>query len=150
MDKTDGKGSVRRARVYRSVAEKRRLVELTLLPGASVSLVAQAEGVNSHQIFDWRRAYRNGKLGQQEKRSCALLPVIMSAPEVDAEVGGAMVEAVDRADGDREPKITESTASAPAVTAGAIHIELPGRAAISVEGIVDAQLLRTVLEMLRP
>jgi transposase-like protein len=48
----DRKRPVRRARVYRSVAEKRRIVELTFLPGASVSQVAQTEGVNSHQVFD--------------------------------------------------------------------------------------------------
>ena len=81
------KRAVRRARVYRSVAEKRRIVELTFLPGASVSLVAQAEGVNSHQVFDWRRAYRNGKLAAGEQESCKLLPVIVSAAdaEIDAE-----------------------------------------------------------------
>ena len=59
-------GSVLRAgsgkRVYRSVAGKRQIVELTLQPGASVAKVAQAEGVNSHQVFDWRRAYLKGKL----------------------------------------------------------------------------------------
>ena len=75
---SDGKRAVRRARVYRSVAEKRRIVELTFLPGASVSLVAQAEGVNSHQVFDWRRAYRNGKLATGEQESCKLLPVIVT------------------------------------------------------------------------
>jgi transposase len=83
----DRKRPVRRARVYRSVAEKRRIVELTFEPGASVSLVAQAEGVNSHQVFDWRRAYRNGKLAAGVQESCKLLPVIVSAAdaEIDAE-----------------------------------------------------------------
>jgi hypothetical protein len=33
-------------------------------------------------------------------------------------------------------------------SAGAIHIELPGRAVISVEGSVDARLVRAVLECL--
>ena len=41
------------------VAEKRRIVELTFAPGASVARVAQAEGVNSHQVFRWR-SYRGG------------------------------------------------------------------------------------------
>jgi len=45
-----------------SVEEKRRIVELTLVPGASVARVAQAEGVNANQVFLWRRAYRNGEL----------------------------------------------------------------------------------------
>ena len=59
----------------RSVAEKRRIVELTLLPGQSVARVAQAESVNSHQVFQWRRAYRNGLLAAD---STALLPVALS------------------------------------------------------------------------
>jgi transposase-like protein len=40
-----------KARVWRTVSEKRRIVELTLQPGMSVARVAQAEGVNSHQVF---------------------------------------------------------------------------------------------------
>jgi hypothetical protein len=43
-------------RVWWTAAGKRRIVELTLQPGMSVALVAQAEGVNSHQVFQWRRA----------------------------------------------------------------------------------------------
>jgi transposase-like protein len=38
-------------RVRWSVEDKRRIVELTFEPGASVARVAQAEGVNSHQVF---------------------------------------------------------------------------------------------------
>jgi transposase len=41
------------------------------------------------------------------------------------------------------------TNSAPAAVCGSIHIELPGRALISVESGADARLLRTVLESLR-
>ena len=37
-------------------------MELTLVPGASVARVAQAEGVNANQVFLWRRAHRNGEL----------------------------------------------------------------------------------------
>jgi transposase-like protein len=42
-----------KVRVRRSVAEKRRIVELTFQPGQSVARVALAEGVNSHQVFQW-------------------------------------------------------------------------------------------------
>ncbi len=38
------------------------VVELTLEPGASVARVAQAEGVNANQVFQWRQAYREGTL----------------------------------------------------------------------------------------
>jgi transposase-like protein len=77
MAYSNRKRAVRRARVYRSVAEKRRIVALTLFPGASVSRVAQAEGMNSHQVFDWRRGYRKGRLGAKEQCSCALLGCIV-------------------------------------------------------------------------
>ena len=52
----------RTQRVHRSVAEKRRIVELVLQLGVSVARVAQAEGVNANQVFKWRREYRNGRL----------------------------------------------------------------------------------------
>jgi transposase len=118
-----------------SVEEKRRIVELTLEPGASVARVAQAEGVNANQVFQWRRAYRNGELRSDGSPS-ALLPVVIgsaavSVPEMAPERGSAGVEA-----GLVQPS-------------GAIHIELPGRAMISVERGADRALLRTILESLQ-
>ena len=53
MDHADGVRLESGKRVYRTVVEKRRIVELTLQAGASVAKVALAEGVNSHQVFDW-------------------------------------------------------------------------------------------------
>jgi hypothetical protein len=44
----------------RSVAEKRRIVELTLAPGASVALVARAHGVNANQVFSKRPEFPSG------------------------------------------------------------------------------------------
>ncbi len=44
MDRAEGLVAERRVRRWRSVAEKRRIVELTLAPGASVALVARAHG----------------------------------------------------------------------------------------------------------
>ncbi len=59
-----------------SLEEKRRIVDLTLAAGASVARVAQAEGVNANQVFQWRRAYRNGEL-RSGGSSSALLPVVI-------------------------------------------------------------------------
>lgn len=47
----------------RSAAEKRRIVEETLEPGASVAMVARRYDVNANQVFMWRRQYRAGGLG---------------------------------------------------------------------------------------
>jgi transposase len=115
-----------KARIWRTSAEKRRIVELTLEPGMSVSRVAQAEGVNAHQVFDWRRAYRDGRLHDS---GTALLPVtIAEARKCD----GAVPEDADCSS-----------------AGGSIHIEIPERATISVEPGADRTLLRTVLELLR-
>src|SRR5215467_10668389 len=49
-------------REFRSKEERRRLVEYTLKPGASVALVARANGVNANQVFKWRAQFRKGRL----------------------------------------------------------------------------------------
>jgi len=58
-------------RQRRSVEEKRKIVEKTLIPGASVARIARAQGVNANQVFSWRRLYRKGQLGD---RATKLLP----------------------------------------------------------------------------
>jgi transposase len=64
-------------RQRRSIAEKRRIVEETLAPGASVARVARDRGVNANQVFGWRRLYLAGRLGEQ-KPGIKLLPVRVS------------------------------------------------------------------------
>ena len=44
-------------RKYRSKEERRRIVEETLEPGASVAVIARSHGVNANQVFGWRRLY---------------------------------------------------------------------------------------------
>jgi len=60
----------------RSLEEKRRIVEETLEPGASVARVARRHAVNANQVFYWRKQYREGRLGKG--RSSTLLPVAVS------------------------------------------------------------------------
>ena len=87
-------------------------MELTLERGASVARVAQAEGVNANQVFQWRRAYREGGLAANGV-STALLPVVIGAETASIS------------------EIASEPEACPVQTSGAIHIELPGRAAIS-------------------
>jgi transposase len=51
--------SVQRRRRW-SAAEKMRMVEESLEPGALVSLVARRHGVNANQLFTWRRLAAHG------------------------------------------------------------------------------------------
>ena len=44
-------------RRWRTLSEKRRIAELTFEPGASVAVVARANGVNANQVFKWRQQH---------------------------------------------------------------------------------------------
>ncbi len=44
----------------RSVAERQRIVDAALAPGASVAGVARANGVNANLVFKWIRRSREG------------------------------------------------------------------------------------------
>ena len=112
----------------RSAAERRRVVEETLEPEASVAKVALKYGVNANQVFQWRRLYRDGKLGTAPANAIKLLPVSVSE--------------------DEELAMSEPIEVVPAIS-GAIHIELPGEVRISLEGRVDHGLVRAVLKSLR-
>src|SRR5438128_11145192 len=64
----------------RTIELKRRLVEATLVEGASVARVARvarAHGVNANQVFGWRKLYLAGRLGGAS-RAIKLLPVRIS------------------------------------------------------------------------
>jgi transposase len=124
-------GSLRPVRRWRTVSEKRRIAELTLEPGASVALVARAHGVNANQVFKWRRALKRGELTEPEVAATALLPVMLSSPSITSDAPGQV-------DAKGQP-----------TACGAIHIEFPGRAMISVERGADPSLLRSILESLR-
>lgn len=124
MSDAVGLSADRRVRRFLSISEKLQIVQLTLKPGTSVAQVAQAHGVNANQVFKWRRAFERGELSEP---SVALVPVTVDSPR-------------------DEGRQTEETAR-PAT--GAIHIELPGRATISVESGADSSLVRSILESLR-
>lgn len=121
-------GEVRRR--YRTPQEKRRIVEQTLSSGLSVASVAREHGVNANQVFYWRKLYRAGQLGSDggAEQQVRLLPVSVS----------------DDQQADTEPD--EATNPVAGVT---INIEFPGRTLVSVEGAVDVDIVRAVVESLR-
>jgi len=107
-------------RQYRTVQEKRRIVEAALQPGASVSRVARIYGVNANQLFAWRRLYLEGRLEAKTGKVAGLLPVHVqeAVPSSEAPPG-----------------------------CGTIQIEL-AKGTIRIVGIVDPASLHTVLEYL--
>lgn len=116
-------------RQQRSIAEKRRIVEETLVPGASVARVARGHGINANQVFGWRRLYLTGKLGET-KPGIKLLPVRVSESK-------SVPVAIESRGNDFGQ-----------ARAGTIHIEFR-QAQVRIEGNADPALVRVLLECLR-
>lgn len=109
-----------------SIAEKRRIVEATLAPDASVARVAREHGVNANLVFGWRRLYQRGLLGG-DRPAEALVPVHVA-------------ESASSAPGAPEVAIAASPA-------GSIQLRLP-RGHLRIDGAVEPSVLRVVLECL--
>jgi transposase len=117
-----------RRRKFRSVEQKRQMVQETLKPGASVAIIARRHGVNANQLFSWRRQYRRGVLELVDAtvaEEAALVPVAVG--EIDA------------------PQDHGITAAREAENAGRIDIEFSGGRRVSVWGRADLETLRAVL-----
>jgi transposase len=112
-------GQIRR---YRSKQERRRIVEETLKPGASVALVARAHDVNANQVFKWRKQYQHGRL---ELSSAATLLAVKVTEQVSPQY-------VPR----RKCRQKNS---------GVIDIDL-GHARVRIEGRADPDCVRAALE----
>src|SRR5215831_13941227 len=56
MDRMELRGKKR----FWSKAERLQMVEESLQPGASTSVVARSHDINSNQLFYWRKKYREG------------------------------------------------------------------------------------------
>jgi len=110
-------------RRFRPLEEKRRIVEETLAEGASVARIAGAHGVNANLVFNWRRLYEAGRLGDNRAK---LLPVKVTP----------------------ESLLTTSCGASLPSSPGTIQIQLR-HAQVSIEGSADPVLLRVVLECLR-
>lgn len=117
-------------RQRRSAELKRKIVEESLAPEASVARIARAYGINANQVFKWRHQYRQALLPVVKNRKGAtpgLLAVRVTAPQDVAHSSG--------------------NAAMPAVPPGTIQIEL-AKGTIRIRGQADLGVLRTVLEVL--
>ena len=108
-----------RKRVWRTQAERRAIVEETLVPGVSVSRVARRHDVNANQVFHWRKLYQEGRLDTTTN----FLPVRI-ASEQRGEGGSGFIA---------QP--------------GTMEIKL-AKGTLRLVGAVDVTALRTVIECL--
>lgn len=105
-------------------AFKRQVVEATLQPGASVSLVAREYDVNTNLVFRWRRQYQQG----------TFVPVNQSATLLPVQVIEALTNA------------SHATPSSP-VPHSEIVIEF-GKAKLRITGAPDPQTMLLILQQL--
>jgi transposase len=119
-------GKARRQRRTFTREFKRDLVHQTLVPGASISGIAFANGINTNQLFAWRR----GLLPQATVRPAVLLPVEMEA-------AGPMVI---NSPADLAP--AKPSRPGPCIEIAATQ------ATVRVHGPADPATLRTVLQWL--
>jgi transposase-like protein len=57
-----------RKRLRRSISEKHRIVELATQPGASLTRVAQQQGVNANQVHYWATPLSSRSTATEAKR----------------------------------------------------------------------------------
>ncbi len=118
---------LRRRRTHSRVF-KRRVVKLSLEPGASVARIALEHQLNANLVFKWRRDHLRSLA--PPAASARLLPVQVDAPS-------AFIEAA---------PIGARSAAKPA-RSGAIELELPG-GRVRINGAVDGEVLRLVVQLL--
>jgi len=118
-------------------AFKRQLVELTLVPGASVARIALDHRINANILFRWRRRYLRELGGASPKAATALLPVSVSDAQQALELISECAPS-GRARTRRKHELDRG---------GVIEIELAG-GQLRLTGSVDLEALRVVLETL--
>jgi transposase len=129
---------VQRRRV-RAIAEKRRIVEETLVRGASAAAIARKYDVNANLVFGWRRLYKQGLLELPIESAAKLLPVEVTTPTVVAT---------------RSVPTDVSKTRARALPAGAcapsnhLEIEWPSGVRVRLHGSVEPAVLNAVLAAL--
>ena len=107
-----------------SLAFKRQVVETTLQPGTSVSLIAREYDVNAN-LVRWRHQYHEGMFGPINQ-SATLLPVQVIEASTD----------------------TSQTLQSQPVSYSEILIEL-GKAKLRITGTPDPRALEVILQLLR-
>ena len=130
-----------------SMAERQRVVEAALAPGASVAGVARANGVNANLVFKWIRRSREGwrdrrralRLTPGADAAPSFVPVRLIAPEPTA--------LKDAAAGKGGAPSRQSDPPSPA-RLGGLEVRLPNGAQVRIEEGVDGEVLRLVLSTL--
>ena len=118
-------------------AFKRHLVELTLVPGASVARIALDHRVNANILFRWRRHYLREVAPAAVKPAAASLPVTLSECNEPVEVIARSAPGPS----------ARARHNPPFTPAGVIEVEL-ALGQLRITGSVELEVLRVVLAAL--
>ncbi|MGI9423773.1 MAG: IS66-like element accessory protein TnpA [Hyphomicrobiaceae bacterium] len=105
---------------------KREIVAATLVPGASVSVVARRYDVNANQVSGWRRLYRDESKTPQPSPSTPRIVPVSITTELESEAASPPV-----------PALSET-----------IEITVSGMYHVRVGSGFDERTLRRVLDVL--
>ncbi|MFE0759408.1 transposase [Inquilinus sp. NPDC058860] len=138
-----------------SVEQKQRIIEATLVPGASVAEVARQHEVNANLVFKWLRQAGRGrgvaKRTGREGDDASVVPMQFVPLGVFGGSEGTAAASLPLA-APSERSASSCPASAAACTEqrpGAIEIALPGGAQVRVDAFVNQGALRRVLQALK-
>jgi transposase len=134
---TDTLGRSVPPRRYRTAAEKRRIVEETLVRGASVAVVARRHEVNANLVFGWRKLYQKGLLGAHPKVPVTPLLPVRITDGSPTRRGKAVRGAESAAKGPRKGRDPSS-----------IEVEFSGGVCVRVHGEAGAEMLRRLVDAL--
>ena len=147
-------GRVSGRRIW-TVEQKLAIIGEAFSPGTSVKQTVERHEIGSGQLYTWRRQLLDGELGGPRDigrlRSAPSFArvVLASMPDGAAERSPAPDTspplAIDSHSFAREGAVANARATA---LAGVIEIELPSGARVRVDGGVDGQALKRVLEAL--
>jgi transposase len=113
------------------MAEKRRIVELTRRPDASLVAIAREHDVNPNNVYRWKRLYRAGKLDAPVKPTARVAGPAASATFVPVSVVPEM----------RRPH-PATRSDAVAGRSGIVQLVLASGATLRIEtGALDAALV---------
>ena len=104
------------------------MVLQSLVAGASVSRIARTHDVNANQVFAWRKAFNEGRLGGTSGTDVNLIPITLTKPSIEVPVDN----------------LVETT-----IPTGSIELEI-GKAKLRIVGTVnDTALIRILDHLLR-
>jgi transposase len=112
---------------------KRRLVAETLVSGATVHAVAQRHGVNTSQLFTWRKRFRTS------------LGLPLSEPPVPAFAAVELAPAQGFSEAVEQQPVAEADA---VMAAGVIEVELPQGGRVRISGAVEPAVVTAALRAL--